>query len=115
LLTPHHPHSLHSQHFAFRSDRPEAGIHPDDGAGRGLTNGQIVRVVSAQGQIEVRLKLDAGVRPGILKIVQGWWQHSGSVNRLTGDNLSDMGENAAYFESFCRIEPTPNLQGEKDQ
>ena len=115
LLTPHHPHSLHSQHFAFRSDRPVASLHPDDGADQGLTNGQTVRIVSARGQIEAILKLDAGLRPKILKIDQGWWQQSGSVNRLTADTLSDMGENAAYFESFCRIEPLPANHGDNRQ
>jgi anaerobic selenocysteine-containing dehydrogenase len=110
LLTPHHAHSLHSQHFAFRYDRPVAAIHPDEGQRLNLADGQAVRVVSSRGQIRAALALDAGIPPGILKIDQGWWHQSGAVNRLTGDTLSDMGENAAYFESFCRIEPAPDRQ-----
>jgi len=115
LLTPHHAHSLHSQHFAFRNDQPVASIHPDAAKAQALTPGQTVHVVSPQGQIQARLALDPGIAPGILKIDQGWWHRSGSVNRLTNDALSDMGENAAYFESFCRIEPAPNCQGEQGQ
>ncbi len=113
LLTPHHAHSLHSQHFAFRFDRPAAAIHPEDGARLDIENGQAIRVVSPQGHIRATVELDPGVAPGILKIEQGWWQQSGAVNSLTTDTLSDMGENAAYFESFCRIEPDGSLTGEK--
>lgn len=111
LLTPHHAHSLHSQHFAFRHDAPVASIHPDAPERQGLVSGQTIQVVSPQGRIPARLEPDPGVPPGILKIDQGWWHQSGAVNRLTNDTLSDMGENAAYFETFCRIEPAPDKQG----
>ena len=84
----------------------------DDGAA--FFSGQTIRVLSPQGEIQATLALDPGVAPGILKIDQGWWHQSGSVNQLTNDTLSDMGENAAYFESFCRIEPAPNHQGDDD-
>ena len=112
LLTPHHPHSMHSQHFAFRDDRPVVSIHPDDAARYGLESGQLVRVASPRGRIAARLEPKTGVLPGIVKIDQGWWHRSGSVNCLTSDTLSDMGENAAYFETFCRIDPLQDDKGE---
>ena len=34
---------------------------------------------------------------------EGWWHKSGSVNLLTTDYISDMGEQAAYYECFCRV------------
>jgi len=108
LLTPHYPHSLHSQQFAFRSDRPVASIHPEEGFHHDLENNQLIRVISARGQIEAKLKLDNAIPRRAIKIDQGWWRESGAVNCLTADTLSDMGENAAYFETFCRIESTPN-------
>ncbi|MGD9332621.1 MAG: molybdopterin-dependent oxidoreductase [Desulfobacterales bacterium] len=112
LLTPHHAHSLHSQHFAFRQDRPEVAIHPDEARQQGLKSGQVVRVVSSQGQIRATLTPDAAVVKGVIKIDQGWWQHSGAVNRLTAATLSDMGENAAYYETFCRVEPDEKRPGD---
>ena len=111
LLTPHHPHAMHSQQFAFRSDPPVASIHPAEAARRHLSPGRMMRIASPRGHIAARLATDAGLLPGIVKIHQGWWHRSGSVNRLTGDVLSDMGENAAYHESFCRIEPLEEDHG----
>jgi anaerobic selenocysteine-containing dehydrogenase len=92
-----------------------ATLHPDEAARNGLTAGEAIRVVSPQGRIAAILKTEAGILPGILKIDQGWWRQSGSVNCLTADTLSDMGENAAYFESFCRIEPLTADHGDNDQ
>ena len=115
LLTPHHAHSMHSQQFAFRYDRPEAAIHPQDARKLGLKSGRIVRVASPQGHVRATLKSDPAIIPGVIKIDQGWWQHSGAVNRLTADALSDMGENAAYFESFCRVEPDEDHPGDTQQ
>ena len=112
LLTPHHPHSMHSQQFASRNDSPVAFIHPDDAARHGLRPGQSVRIENLRGFIGARLETESGVLPGIVKIHQGWWHASGSVNRLTSDTLSDMGENAAYFESFCRIMPSGEGHGD---
>ena len=112
LLTPHHAHSMHSQQFAFRHDRPEVALHPEEAERRGLQTGQTVHVTSARGRIEALLTVDAGIPPGILKMDQGWWQASGAANRLTTATLSDMGENAAYFESFCRVAPTAPQHGD---
>ena len=42
---------------------------------------------------------------GLVMIYQGWWHKSGAVNFLTAERLSDMGEQAAYYDTFCRIEP----------
>lgn len=113
LLTPHHAHAMHSQQFAFRSDRPTAVLHPNEMRRFGFRKGRVVRVVSLQGAIEAVLESDPGIPPGVLKMDQGWWRQSGSPNQLTADHMSEMGENAAYFETFCRIEPAANIPEDK--
>ena len=90
-------------------------LHPEDAARHNLIAGRIVRVVSPRGHIAARLKTDTGILPGVIKMDQGWWHQSGSVNRLTSDALSDMGENAAYHESFCRIDPLGEDQGDRSR
>jgi hypothetical protein len=38
-------------------------------------------------------------------IEQGWWHKSGSVNVLTSDRISEMGEQAAYYDCFVHVVP----------
>ena len=64
-----------------------------------------MRLESPRGALAATAVLTPRIPPGVVKIYQGWWRHSGIVNTLTGDDLSTMGENAAYFETFCRIAP----------
>ncbi|MBL0713795.1 MAG: molybdopterin-dependent oxidoreductase [Desulfosarcina sp.] len=105
LLTTHYRHSLHSQHFMDRHERPEVYLNPGEAGQRGITAASPIRLESPQGTLDATAVLTPRIPAGVVQIYQGWWQHSGAVNTLTADTLSDMGENAAYFETFCRIVP----------
>ena len=105
LLTTHYRHALHSQHFMDRDDRPAVRLHPDEARRRRVTPAGWVRLDSPRGTLVAKAMVTPRIPPGIVQIYQGWWQHSGAVNALTADTLSDMGENAAYFETYCRIQP----------
>jgi anaerobic selenocysteine-containing dehydrogenase len=105
LLTPHYRHALHSQHFMDRRRRPEAYLHPDEARRMGVTAGAPMYLESPRGTLMALAVLTPRIPPGVVKIYQGWWRHSGIVNTLTSDDLSAMGDNAAYFETFCRIAP----------
>ena len=104
LLTPHARHSMHSQHFAFTAEIPTAYLCAADLAAGGLQNGQSARLTSPAGSLRVKVARDDGILPGLVMVYQGWWQKSGAVNTLTEIRVSDMGENAAYNECFCRID-----------
>ena len=108
LLTTHYRHALHSQHFMDRHDRPQVRLHPDEARQRGIGAGERVCVESPQGSLVATADPTPRIPPGIVQVYQGWWEHSGAVNRLTADTLSKMGENAAYFETFCQIRPLAN-------
>jgi anaerobic selenocysteine-containing dehydrogenase len=105
LFTPHARESMHSQHFAFVTGRPEAHLFPEILAENGLSDGDKAQLVSAHGDLAVTVRPASGVGRNRVMVYQGWWHHSGSVNRLTGDFMSKMGENAAYNETFCRLAP----------
>jgi anaerobic selenocysteine-containing dehydrogenase len=48
--------------------------------------------------------LTDAVRPETVLIYEGGWDSlGGSVNRLTSDDLSDMGESATYHDVRCRL------------
>jgi anaerobic selenocysteine-containing dehydrogenase len=107
LLTTHYRHSMHSQHFMDRRDRPRAYLHPDEAERCGLAADQPVRLESPRGALAATVAVHTRVPPGVVQVHQGWWRHSGAVNVLTADALSAMGANAAYFETFCRVVPRP--------
>jgi anaerobic selenocysteine-containing dehydrogenase len=105
LLTPHWKQSLHSQHFAFIDTRPTAYLHPQTLAETNtLQEGAAAVMVSPRGRLTVTVQTDPGLPEDAVLIYQGWWHKSGSVNFLTADRISDMGEQAAYYDCFCRME-----------
>lgn len=103
LITPHKKNSLHSQHFAFREDLPQAGLNPQTLKQYGIENNAEVYLESPLGRIRVLVTEQKGVPEGIVKLFEGWWHKSGAVNLLIPDHESDMGEQAALYDSFCRI------------
>ncbi|HHP7235376.1 MAG TPA: molybdopterin-dependent oxidoreductase, partial [Desulfobacterales bacterium] len=105
LLSLHHRDSMHSQHFAFVETLPIAHVHPQALQQAGRRAGDAARLVSARGVLKVTLAEDAHLPADAVMVHQGWWHHSGSVNVLTEARISDMGEQAAYYDSFCRLEP----------
>ncbi|WP_291637918.1 molybdopterin dinucleotide binding domain-containing protein, partial [Clostridium sp.] len=104
LLTPHPKNSLHSQHFAFEEEKPKAYISENTLKQQGFENNQLVKVKSKYGEIEAYLLISDIVGENIIMIYEGMWHKSGSVNMLTTDEVSDIGDQAAYYESFCRLE-----------
>jgi anaerobic selenocysteine-containing dehydrogenase len=103
LLTPHARQSMHSQHFAFTDRVPVAYLCNRSLETFRLKAGKKALLSSKTGSLKVRVAADDGVHPDTVVVFQGWWNKSGSVNVLTEIRVSDMGNNAAYNECFCRI------------
>jgi len=104
LLSPHPKNSINSQHFAFEEGKPVAHINENTLKQQGFENNQLVKVKSKYGEIEAYLLISDIVGENIIMIYEGMWHKSGSVNMLTTDEVSDIGDQAAYYESFCRLE-----------
>ena len=105
LITPHRRDSMHSQHFAFIDDIPEAVVSPETLQTFHLEDGGCARVSSDRGNLLVRIRSDSGAAADAVTIEQGWWHKSGSVNVLTSDRISEMGEQAAYYDCFVHVAP----------
>lgn len=105
LLTPHFKNSLHSQHFAFEDDIPTVYVNEKTLKKSSIEGNEIVKIESKYGEIEAKLKVNEDIGDDIVMIYEGWWHKSGSVNFLTPDYISDIGEQAAYYECFCRLKP----------
>jgi anaerobic selenocysteine-containing dehydrogenase len=68
---------------------PEVEVHPDDAAALGVTDGDVVRVTSRIGAVEIPVKVVAvnEILPGVLQITHGW--REANVNLVTHDDRFD--------------------------
>ncbi|HKQ62243.1 MAG TPA: molybdopterin-dependent oxidoreductase [Candidatus Polarisedimenticolaceae bacterium] len=79
-------------------------VHPE--AARGFGDGARVRLESAVGELEVRLKLDARQRRDVALMDKGGWHHRGRcANLLVAARTTDAGEGAVYYDTPVRLLP----------
>lgn len=104
LITPHFKDSLHSQHFAFEEKIPTVYMSENTLNKNKIKADEKIKIKSKYGVLEARLKVSPDIGDDTIMIYEGWWHKSGSVNFLTPDAISDIGEQAAYYECFCKIE-----------
>jgi len=78
-------------------------IHPEDADARGLEDGDLARIRNSRGEAEAPVRLNAGIRPGVVHVLEGrcvpgdpW------MNIVTSDGITDMGFGAVFYE--CRVE-----------
>jgi len=103
LITPHTADSINSQHMGSKPGIPKAHVNPRTLGRQGLTHGSRAAVETEAGSLDVTVCADDRISDGIVMIYQGGWHKNGAVNFLTPDGLSDMGEQAAYYDCFCRL------------
>ena len=78
-------------------------MSPEDLARLGLTEGERVRVVSRRGQVEVPVRVDEGLRPG-LTFMTLHFQDDVAVNLLTIDAVDPKSGTAEFKATAIRIE-----------
>ncbi len=110
LLTCHSKESMHSQGFAFVDERPAAGVNEKTASAFDLRPDHDVMVRTKNGRLKAVLKIDNSICDQAVFVFQGFWHKSGAVNFLTEDGVSDMGRQAAFYDTFCTLEKVPDLQ-----
>ena len=78
-------------------------MSPEDVARFGLAEGEVVRVVSRRGQVEVAVRLDESLRPG-LTFMTMHFQDEVAVNLLTIDATDPKSGTAEFKATAIRIE-----------
>jgi anaerobic selenocysteine-containing dehydrogenase len=84
-----------------RERRPELMIHPDDAAGLGLAEEDLVAVGNTRGEVKLHVKLFDGLKRGVV-ISEGLWPNSAfvdgkGINTLTGaDPVAPFGGAAVH-------------------
>jgi anaerobic dimethyl sulfoxide reductase subunit A len=111
LLFSHSRHRIHST-FANLSKakqhepEPLVEIPPEDAARRGLSEGQLVRVYNHRGRVELKCRLNANLRPGVVVISEGSWVKDfpkGEPYSLTYEQVSPTSDNYAFFDTLVEI------------
>lgn len=101
---------IHSQFDQFNkyvedAGRPWLRIHPSPAEARKICDGDMVRVMSRWGEALFSAKLDSRLRPDVIVAYNGRpIKRGGGVNFLTGEYVSDIGLQAAFYDCACEVE-----------
>ena len=82
---------------------PEVIVHPS--AAPGLREADFGRLVSAVGEVMVRVRFDGKQRPDLVIYHKGRWGKFGGPNSLIRARSTDFGGGAAYYDEGVRLEP----------
>ncbi len=113
LLTPkHHTRFLNSSYSHLPKHGPAEGgpfveLDPVDAAARGLAEGDLAMVFNDRATLELPVRIEHRMRPGVVAVPFGWWRHQhadGEVaNSLTSDRLTDWGGGVAYSDTLVQV------------
>ena len=90
--------------------RETLDIAPEDGARLGIADGRTVRAVSRRGAVEVPVRYDASLRPG-LAFMSLHFQDDVATNLLTIDATDPKSGTAEFKAAAIRIEPLGAARG----
>ncbi len=116
LLTPkRHTRFLNSSYSHLPKhgpleDGPFVEICPSDAVILGVTDGDCVQVRNDRALLRLPVRISTRLRPGVVAIPWGWWQHQHidgrAANSLTNDTLTDWGGGVAFSDTLVAIETT---------
>jgi formate dehydrogenase len=76
---------MHNAPLLMRGGRTHAArVHPDDAAANGIEDGELIRISSRRGAVEVPAKVTDEMTPGTVALPHGWG-HAGGW-RLANEN-----------------------------
>ncbi len=79
-------------------------MHPKDAAARRLDEGDAAEVWNDRGRMTLQVRLDEGLRPGVVHVLEGRC-HEGDpdVNVLTDAGVTDMNHGATFYECLVEV------------
>lgn len=103
LLTTHPKRSLMSQSFKDIDTMAVAYISKNTSQKYNLQNDGVVTLISGCGEIDVKISITDKVLDSYIHMEVGWWEKSSNPNFLIENNISDMGGQVAYNDTFVEI------------
>jgi len=84
-------------------------VHSRDAAGRGITDGQYVRVFNERGQFIARARVTDEIAPGVVMAPMGAWTKNArghaTVNAVNPFVFADLGNAPTFSDTRVEIEP----------
>ncbi len=81
-------------------------IHPDDAERQGMREGDLLRIETPKGAIEMTARFSPTLRPGMVRLAWGWGDYDprGNLNTLTEDDKRGKVTGTSTSRSFmCRL------------
>jgi anaerobic selenocysteine-containing dehydrogenase len=107
LHTPKPLDFEHSQMNPEEQERPfVCRVNPAAPGAEKLEDGQVARLASPSGSMEVRVKFDPELGENLCVVrVGGWLRYGRAVNALVEPRATDMGYGTAFYDQRGRLEP----------
>ena len=123
IITPHPKHRLHSTFgnipwLRELDPEPTLEMNPVDAQARGIQARDLVRVFNDRGEVKLRVKLNRGVRAGVVKLEEGWWHSDyveGTHQTLTHETINPAQQavfepNFACHDVLVEVEPVGEVK-----
>ncbi len=111
LISPATDKAISSSMAEYGYKEGYVEMHPDDAAARKLGHGVEVRVHNELGEVRVPLRINAGVRPGVVNLPKGLWNRhtrNGAVSTaLVPDEVSEISGGACFNDARVEVGPVP--------
>jgi anaerobic selenocysteine-containing dehydrogenase len=109
LISPKNDDSMNST-FGNRGDvdgqTAQATMHPEDAERRDIRTGDRVRLYNERGSLELSVRVEATVAPGVVSVPSTRWPSKAAdgrnVNVLTSERLTDIGGGPVFYS--CLVE-----------
>jgi ferredoxin-nitrate reductase len=93
-----------AEKLVLREPGPFVEVHPDDAARLGLEAGELTQVSSRRGTVQLPVRLNAGLRPGMVFVPFHWGDLFGEGNAANYLTISAIGRVAKQPElKFCAV------------
>lgn len=110
LMSPNTKNRIHSQFGNLESIKlvdpePLATINLGDAVKKEIQDNDFIRVFNDRGELTIKVKIDASLRPGNIVIVNGYWHQEGACpNSLSKGRETDMGHGTAFHDNMVNYE-----------
>ncbi len=90
-----------------KQGEPRIELNPQDAAARGISDGDLVRIVNARGDCLLRAQISVDVPPGVAVTAKGYWASNSpegrNINWTTSDDLADLGGGAVFHSNRVEV------------